>query len=174
MSAPEVDELPIGPRAAIIPIQLLALVLGILDGSLLFLTVVGVLVVLKILPESLELIAAFICIAFCAYYFAAPATWRGLWRRVFQILAVSLLGFAALGYVFAFAGLPVVGLPNYDLLLQLGVVVVGVAAVLASILLGQGERQGERQGEPNVGSTRSADASPAEISPSATLPETPG
>ena len=127
----------IGPRAASLPIQIVALVAGIVEGFVLYYTVVGLPVIF--LPDAFDAPIQFLCVAFCAYFFAAPAAWRGLARRAFLILAVSLLGYAALGYLVAFLferGTPLPGsMPSLTLAAQAVVAIVGAAATVGYLLL---------------------------------------
>jgi phosphoglycerol transferase MdoB-like AlkP superfamily enzyme len=137
----------IGPRAASIPIQLVALLLGIVEGVLLHYMVIGALpVVLQqvgVLSPSLTAAingpVLFLSIAFCAYFLAAPTTWRGLGRRALLLLAISLLGYAILGYLLAFAftrGTPIPGsMPSWILPIQAGVVVIGLVALVGYLLM---------------------------------------
>ena len=137
----------LGPRAASIPIQLVALLLGIAEGVMLHYTVIGAIPAAvattgalgETLAASIDVPLIFLSIAFCAYFLAAPATWRGLGRRALLLLAISLLGYAVLGYLFAFAftrGTPIPGsMPSWILPVQGGIVVVGVAALVGFLLL---------------------------------------
>jgi hypothetical protein len=127
----------IGSRAASIPIQIVALLLGIVGGWLLYTTVVGVLGL--ILPDVLSLPILFICVAFCAYFLAAPATWLGVARRGLLVVAVCLLGYAVIGYLLAFLflrGIPLRGtMPSWQLSVQAGIVLVGAGALAGFLLL---------------------------------------
>lgn len=136
-----------GPRAASIPIQLVALLLGIVEGVALHYTVIGAIPAAlagsgpfgETFAASIDFPLLLLTIAFCAYFLAAPAAWRGLGRRALLLLAVSLLGYAVLGYLFAFAftsGTPIPGsLPSWTLPIQGGVVAVGVVALVGYLLL---------------------------------------
>ncbi len=128
-----------GPRAASVPIQLVALLLGIVEGALLHYAVVGVVPALLNLTAVVNLPLLFITIAFCAYFLAAPASWRGLGRRALLLLAISTLGFAVLGYLLAFLvnrGTPIGGsMPSLILEAQAVIVVIGVAALVGYLLL---------------------------------------
>ncbi len=136
-----------GPRAASIPIQLLALLLGIVEGALLHYMVIGA---VPVVLEAFGVLAAtltaaingpilFLTIAFCAYLLAAPASWRGLGRRALLLLAISLLGYAILGYLLAFAftrGTPIPGsMPSWILPIQAAIVVLGIAGLVGYLLL---------------------------------------
>ena len=70
----------IGPRAASIPIQIVALLLGIVEGWLLY-HAVRRRARRSCSRDVLSPPILFLCIAFCAYFLAAPTTWRGLARR---------------------------------------------------------------------------------------------
>lgn len=95
-------------------------------------------------PAGLNPAILWLCIAFCSYFVAAPASWRGLWRRTFVVFGVSLLAYAALGYVFVFAGVPAEGgMPDLPTAFQLTVLVVGLAGVGAFYLLRQDGRPAE-------------------------------
>ncbi len=137
----------IGPRAASIPIQLVALLLGIVEGVLLHYAVIGA---LPVVLESVGLLSSaltatingpilFLSVAFCAYYLAAPTSWRGLGRRALLLLAISLLGYAILGYLLAFAftrGTPIPGsMPSWILPVQAGIVVIGIAGLVGYLVL---------------------------------------
>jgi hypothetical protein len=127
----------IGPRAASIPIQIVALVAGIVGGLVLNYAVVGVPALL--LPGVFATPIQLLCVAFCAYFFAAPGTWKGLARRALLIIAISFLGYAALGYLIAFLflkGEPVPGsMPSLVLAAQGVVAAIGFAATGGFILL---------------------------------------
>jgi len=127
----------IGQRAASIPVQIVALILGVGEGLLLYATVIRVSIFF--LPEVFDLPLRFLTIAFCAYFLAAPTTWRGLARRALLIVAVSLLGYAAVGYLLAFLvlrGTPVPGtMPSQALAVQAVIAVLGVAAAVGFTLL---------------------------------------
>ncbi len=128
-----------GPRAASIPIQLVALLLGIAEGALLHYAVVGVVPALLNLAAVINGPILFLTIAFCAYFLAAPAFWQGLGRRALLLLAISSLGYAALGYLLAFLvnrGTPIGGsMPSLVLTAQAVVVAVGVAALIGYLVL---------------------------------------
>jgi len=127
----------IGQRAASTPVQIVALILGVVEGLLLYATVIRVSIF--VLPEVFDLPLRFLTIAFCAYFLAAPTTWSGLARRALLIVAVSLLGYAAIGYLLAFLflrGTPMPGtMPSQALAVQAMIAALGVAAAVGFIVL---------------------------------------
>lgn len=120
----------VSDRPASVPIQMVALLIGIVDGLVAFFAFVGLLMV--ILPPGAGLLLVWLCIAACAYSFVAPATWRGLWRRALATFGASLLLFAVLGYLFEFAGLAAGGMPDLPAFGQLLIVVLGLGGLLGA------------------------------------------
>lgn len=117
----------VATRPASRRIQLVALLLAVPGGVITFFFFVQIL--LLFLPDDFGPWLLWICIAACAYFLAAPATWRGLWRRSLAIVGFSLLVFAVLGYLLAFAGLPAGGMPDLSLAEQLLVLAFGLGSV---------------------------------------------
>lgn len=134
-----------GPRAASIPIQLVALLLGIVEGVVLHYTVIGAFPELLRQLTGLDLSGVLsvpllvLTVVFSAYFLAAPTTWRGLARRALLLLAISLLGYAVLGYLLAFLflrGTPIPGsMPSWILSVQAAIVAAGVGTLVGYLLL---------------------------------------
>lgn len=125
--------------------RIVSLVVGVADGFVVFFVVVDLLPFG--LPEILGLALLGLAVALSAYFLTAPDAWRGLWLRALRVLGASLVVYAALGYVFAFAGLsqavrvPVGGMPDLDPPVQVAVLVVGVGALAGSFALRDRRRE---------------------------------
>lgn len=83
----------VGSRPASAGVQVAALLLGIL-GGLVSLDIIGA-PLSSVLSPGLTLLVVWACIAACAYFLAAPATWRGLLRRLASLGLGLLAGLAA-------------------------------------------------------------------------------
>ena len=125
--------------------RIVSLVAGAADGFVAFFVLVDLLPFG--LPEVLGLALMGLAVALSAYYLTAPDSWRGLWRRALRVLGVSLVVYAALGYVFAFVGLsqavqvPMGGMPDQAPPLQATIVVVAGVALIGSFALRDRRRE---------------------------------